>query len=353
MDKLKIQISLEHMVGMLSDQAGIRYVRIEPRPLGNGKYADATQVRIVDDNKDKMAEVSVPFGKDVLVAGLKATHFFKRVNQLRNEFIVFSIIIAGLGVFFSWLLYRYQEAHVNHVQRFERRLAAEKEDAALGRASSTITHEIRNPLNAISMGLQRLQIEAKEIDDEHRVLISNLMIAVKRTNSIITGLHRYASPLIHHDRKVNPDSVVNHILELYRQPCVTASIAIDYKPEFHQTITADSGLLEEAVENLIKNAIEAQPNGVDIEIRLFQQGSALVLSIENSGFDLPEKEAEKILEPYFTTKTRGSGLGLSISARIIRAHGGWMKVIVPIPGRVRINLFLPFERNDHENSRGG
>jgi signal transduction histidine kinase len=352
-DKLKEQISLDHMLGMLSAQAGIRYVRIEPRPLGHRKSAETTQVRIVDENKDKVAEVSVPFGKDVLVVGLKATHFFERVNQLRNEFVVFSIIIVALGVFFSWLLYRYQEAHVNHVQKFERRLAAEKEDAALGRASSTITHEIRNPLNAISMGLQRLEIEADEIDDEHRVLISNLMTAVKRTNSIITGLHRYASPLIPHPQKVNPDSVVNHILTLYRQQCVNASIAINYKPEFHQTITADSGLLEEAVENLIKNAIEAQANGGEIEIRLFRQDSDLVLSIENSGFDLSEKEAEKILEPYFTTKTRGSGLGLSIAARIIRAHGGRMEVLVPTPGQVRINLFLPIERNDHENSRGG
>ncbi len=352
-DKLKEQISLDHMLGMLSAQAGIRYVRIETGPLAHGKSGAATQVRIVDDNKDKVAEVIVPLGQDVLVAGLTATHFFKRVNQLRNEFIIFSIIIACLGVFSSWLLYRYQVSYVNHVRRFERRLAAEKEDAALGRASSTITHEIRNPLNAIGMGLQRLQIEADELDDEHRGLISNLLIAVKRTNSIITGLHRYASPLVPHPQKVNPDSVVNHILTLYRQPCINASITIHYKPEYHQTITADSDLLEEAVENLIKNAIEAQPNGGDIGIRLFQQGVDLVLSIENSGFDLPENEAEKILEPYFTTKTRGSGLGLSISARIIRAHGGWMKVLVPIPGRVRINLFLPIERNYHEHSRGG
>ena len=351
-DILKDQISLDHMLGLLSDQAGIRYVRIEPGPLTHRNSGTVAEVRIVDVNKEKIAEVSVPFGKDFLVAGLKATHFFKRMKQLRTEFILFSIIIAGLGIFFSWLLYRYQDAHVNHVKRYERRLAAEKEDAALGRASSTITHEIRNPLNAISMGLQRLQMEADELDDEHRVLISNLLIAVGRTNSIISGLHRYASPLVPHLQKVNPDSVVNHILTLYRQPCEKASVTIHYKPQYHQIIMADSHLLEEAVENLIKNAIEAQPNGGDIEIRLFQQGSALVISFENSGFDLSEKEAEKILEPYFTTKTRGSGLGLSISARIIRAHGGQMEVLVPNPGRLRINLFLPIERKYHENSRG-
>ena len=216
------------------------------------------------------------------------------MDQLRNEFIIFSIIIAGLGIFFSWLLYRYQNAHVIHVRRFERRLAAEKEDAALGRASSNITHEIRNPLNAISMGLQRLQIEADEIDNEHHVLISNMLKAVQRTNSIITGLHRYKSPLVPRRQKVSPDSVVDHILTLYRPSCTHSSIAIDYTPEFHQTITADFDLIEEVVENLIKNAIEAQPTGGDIKIRLFKQGADLVLSIENSGFDLSEDEASDI-----------------------------------------------------------
>ncbi len=351
-DELKEQGNLDHMLDMLSGMSCFRYVRIETAPLAYRKSEAATKVRIVVDNKDKIAEIRVPLETDDLVAGFTAIHFFKRVNQLQNEFIIFSIIIAGLGAFFTWVLYRYQTAHLNQVQRFERRLAVEKEDASLGRASATITHEIRNPLNAISMGLQRLEIEADELENEHRTLISNLQKAVQRTDNIITGLRRYGKTLVPRPQKVRPDSVVDHILTLYRQSCTNNSITIHYKPEYHRTITADFDLLEEVVENLIKNAIEAQPTGGDIEIRLFQQGTDLVFSIENSGFDLPEDKALNILEPYFTTKTRGSGLGLSISARIIRAHGGRMEIRVPGPGRVRINIFLPIERDDYENSRG-
>lgn len=204
-------------LGKKKGMGGRRHIETDPLTYKNSKAG--TKVKIIEDSRDKIAEVRVPLDQDVLVAGLEATHFFKRVNQLRNEFIVFSIIIADPGALFTWVLYRYQTAHLDQVQRFERRLAVEKEDAALGRASATITHEIRNPLNAISMGLQRLEIEADELDDEHRTLISNLRKAVQRTDNIITGLRRYANPLVPRPQKVRPDSVVDHILTLYRQPC--------------------------------------------------------------------------------------------------------------------------------------
>ena len=350
-NKLKEQVGLEHLLDMFSSLAGIRYIRIETGHSSNTKSGMSSEIRIVDYNKDKVAEVRIPLGQDVLVTGLRTTHFFKRVNRLRNEFIIFSIIIAGLGTFFSWLLYRYQITHLNQVQKIERQLALEKEDASLGRASATITHEIRNPLNAISMGLQRLQIEADELNSEHQVLISNLLKAVQRTNSIITGLHRYTKPITPRPQKVRLDSIIEHILSLYQRSCINASIRIDYKPEYHQTIIADSDLMEEVVENLIKNSIEAQPNGGYIKIRLFKQSTDLILSVENSGSVLSEGEAEQILAPYFTTKIRGTGIGLSIVKRIISGHAGRMEVLIPGSGQVQINIFLPIKRDYHENSR--
>ncbi len=351
-DELKNQVDLNHMLSILSGQPGIRYVHLDQKRLSDNNPGPLSNVKMIENKNGRIAEVRVPLGDDVLVVGLEAISFFKRVNQLRYEFIVFSIIIAGLGAFFTWVLYRYQMAHLAQAQKFERRLAAEQEDAALGRASATITHEIRNPLNAISMGLQRLGLEADEMNDEHRDLVLNLQKAVQRTDNIINGLRRYCTPLVPRLENVRIDSIIDHILALYRQACTDNSISINYHPEYQQTIAADFNLLEEVFENLVKNAIEAQPDGGDIEIRLYKKSPDLVISIENGGFDLSSDEADKIYKPYFTTKTRGSGLGLSISARIIRAHGGRMELQVPDAGRLRINIFLPVERDDHENSRG-
>ena len=349
-DKLKEQIALPKLLDMLAGLADILYVRIEKRHVKNAGDVKDLEVRFVDNIKGKIAEARLFVGSDALIVGLNASKFFIRVNQLRTEFVIFSIIIAILGAFFSWLLYRYQVAHLNQLRSFERRLAREKEDASLGRASAAITHEIRNPLNAIGMGLQRLQIEAGELDDEYKILITNLLKAVQRTNGIIAELRRFSRPLVPRMKKIRPDLIIEHILSLYQQACKNLSLSLDYRPEYHGTVIADSGLMEEVVENIIKNAVEAQPDGGYIKVRLFQQGAEVVLSIENRGFKLPKEDAEQILNPYFTTKMRGSGLGLAIAVRIINAHEGRLEVRNPKQDVIQINLFLPIERKNYENS---
>ncbi len=342
-EKLQEQVSLPYLLETLTGLAGIRYVRIEKGSSDHKNRITRPQVTIIGDNADRLAEARVSIGNDILLVGLEARLFFVRIKHLRNEFFVFSVIIALLGIFFSWFLYRYQNAYLEQVRTFERRLAREQEDATLGRASATITHEIRNPLNAISMGLQRLQIEADELTGEHQELVSTILKAVHRTNGIITDLRRYVGPFTPRGQVISPDSVINGILALYSKQCNDCSIAIIYKADYTGTVTGDNDLLEVVIGNLIKNAVEAQPDGGFLKIRTFRQGIYLVLSFENSGADLTDEDAERILEPYFTTKTRGSGLGLAIVRRIVHAHGGRLEILVPAPGLLRIVIYLPLK----------
>ncbi len=87
------------------------------------------------------------------------------------------------------------------------------------------------------------------------------------------------------------------------------------------------GMFNGVVENLLKNAVEAQPDGGFLHLELERQNHEIVLKVRNGGFSLPTNQAECILEPYFTTKaTTGSGLGLPIAQRIVQAHGGHIEV---------------------------
>ncbi|MBI9089366.1 MAG: GHKL domain-containing protein [Desulfobacterium sp.] len=335
------QIGLLHLLEMLPGTGGIRYIRMEkPASPSPGSITEPI-IRIYAKKADKIAEARLSLGDDILVIGMDAKQFLIRVDQLWKEFIVFSTILILSGVFFSWLLLRNQRAYLNEVQNFERRLAKETEDASLGRASASITHEIRNPLNAISMGLQRLQLEGDELNEEHRELVANLLKAVKRTDGIISGLRRFAGPVKPLLTRVYPDSVIRHILLLYKEEYSKRGITVEYRPDYTGTVSADLALLEEAMENLIKNAIEAQPDGGDIFLGLSRKENAIVISIANNGFSLSEDDTKKILQPYFTTKTRGSGLGLAIVSRIIRGHGGHLKIQVKKPGRLKIDLSIP------------
>ncbi len=340
-EKLNKEISLSRLLQFLSNLPGIRYVHLEKQNNPPGISQKIPDISIVNKDGDQIARARLNLDNGILIVEFEARHYFARINQLKTEFVVFSFIIITIGIFFSWILHRYQQAFFVQMRNFERRLAREKEDAALGRAAATIAHEIRNPLNAISMGLQRLKIEADGLHDEDKTLITTILKAVKRTDDIITELRHYSMPVMPKLEKINPDSVFRHVLALYKEPFDTASIKVKYDSFYKQDIAGDLRLIEQMAENLIKNAMEAQPEGGYIHIKLSVKKRNLIISVENGGFNLENKDAQKILEPYFTTKTRGSGLGMSVINRIVRAHGGNMEILTPKPGIIKIIIFLP------------
>jgi len=344
-EKLHEQVSLPRLLNTLSRLAGITYVRLEAPPCKNAccsnpKMSCIPEVMLINAPDRKVAEARLPFREDVLVVALDAAYFFVRISQLRNELFVFSAILAMLGIFFSWLLHRHQTAYLKRIRDVERELAREREDAALGRAAAAITHEIRNPLNAISMGLQRLQIEADDLSEEYQELVATMLKAVQRTNSIVTNIRRYAGPLKLRLQPVRLSAVISHILSLYRQKCEENGIEIRYDIRYEGTIDGDSELLEQVGENLIKNSIEAQPEGGCLSVIVDREGSEAILSVENSGLDLSAEEVSRIFEPYFTSKARGTGLGLAIVRRIIRAHKGRVEAEVPDAGVLRIRVYF-------------
>lgn len=356
-DELKEQLGLQRLFETISGFGGINYVKMEHGVSKNRnnetsktREEKAPEIRLIDKNgTNGVAEVRFPLGSNTLVTGLATERFLYREKQLWHEFFLFSIIIAMAGAFFTWMLHKKETAWFNQIRKYEQRLAREKEDTSLGRASASITHEVRNPLNAISMGLQRLNMEACELEEEHRDIILNLLQAVKRTDRIIAELKKYSGKIVPANENIMLEPLLKHIIALYHDQCRKTLIEVDFKSNFHKEIIGDRDLLEQSFENLIKNGIEAQPHGGYIKIRIMPyrgdaqgnaQGNARIF-FENKGFKFAPHEAEKILEPYFTTKTRGTGLGLAMVSKIIHAHGGNIKIKVPESDLLRVELMLP------------
>jgi two-component system sensor histidine kinase HydH len=226
-------------------------------------------------------------------------------------------------------------------RRYERQLSKEREDAVLGRAAATIAHEVRNPLNALAMGLQRLQIEAEELRSEHRQILDLMLNSVHRANGIIETLLCYTRPPSPKKQLLNLGVMVQELLLLYQAQCDELGIDVRQTIAFADPVFGDPGLLRQVVENLIRNAIEAQREGGYLEVELKGRSQDIVLSFRNTGFPLPPDEVEHIFEPYFTTKAQGTGLGASIARRIVMAHGGRMEVHTKGGGEVEISVCLP------------
>jgi signal transduction histidine kinase len=343
-ERLREETGLPRLLKELSLLPGIDYVRVQSAVGLKSSDKEAFGVELINRDGQQFARARLLMDDGrLLVVGVEAVHFFKRLRQLWTEFFLFSVLIALSGALVSWILYRYQSTYLERVHRLESRLAREREDAALGRASATIAHEIRNPLNAISMGLQRLQMEAEELSEPHRELVGNLLQAVSRTDGIVTGLKRYAQPLQPRRENVDMAALVKAIVDPYRQVCERTGIRLSFQPRFRGTVSADAQLLSQAIENLVKNAIEAQPWGGFIDIELYRDRGAMVICVENGGFSLDPGETSRMPEPYFTTKVNGSGLGLALVTRIMRAHGGRVNIRVPREKVLRIELTLPME----------
>ncbi len=340
-EELQAPVALPRLIKAISSLPGIGYIR-EVREAGD-VAPDVSTLSAVFVTRDaaRFAEVRFPIHSGTLAVGLKAEPLFRHIGAMWRDFVVFNVLLALSGGLLSWLLYRQQTRHVNEVRSFEQDLSRIREEAALGRAAAAIAHEVRNPLNALAMGLQRLRMEATELTAEHRELLSVMKDSIRRTDGIVGGLLRYARPREPVFGPVRLDAIADKILTLYQEPMAAAGIELTYDPGGRYEIEADRDLIEQVVENLIKNAVEAQPEGGRIRIALEHGDGEVIFAVENGGFDLDPEERHGILEPYYTTKTRGTGLGLAIASRIVRAHGGRMDVAVPRPGEVRITFALP------------
>lgn len=280
-------------------------------------------------------------GQEV-VFGFDTRRYRERIRTIWQSFILYASFFAGFGLLLTFVLYRLQQQHIADITRYERELAREQEDAALGRAAATIAHEVRNPLNAIGLGLQRIDMEA-ELAGEHKALLAAMTKAMERTNIIVAGLLRYARPIAPKYTPVNVDKLLAQQLLLREPQCAAEKIKVEFSPCFEGEISADGDLLSQLFDNIIKNGIEAQPQGGGLKVTSSRREEGLQVTFENDGF-VNSDDISRLAEPYFTGKTRGSGLGLAVCAKIVDYHQGTLSFLEERKGVLTVRIWLPLDR---------
>lgn len=327
-EKMRHELDIPTVLTNIKQIKGINDVKL----LSSDKYYNpnnSNQIlssNIVNLKYEMTAEVTVATEIGRLVVSIDAIPLKERIKRQWIMFFWGALALFLTGSLLSWLLYKQHMKHIVKTQEYERLLAARREDASLGRAASAIAHEIRNPLNAISMGLQRLKREATHLTEEQQKLIKISLDALKRTNSSITGLLNYSKPFNPEPEQVDVSNIIQDMLILYADTLQNKKIELQCHALPFITVFADKHLISQVIDNLIKNAIEAMPEGGYLKIETYSQEKMFHVIITNNG-NLPTlKQLEQLLEPYFSTKTKGTGLGLAICNRIITAHGGLMEL---------------------------
>jgi len=328
-ERLQQQMQIPQLLETLNQLSGVEQLRIETTQQAQKHQLAANERQIT-------------LGENTVTLVIESDILAHREALLWQQFWLFSLFLALVAVLFSWVLQRYQNLHTQKLLQLQQQLAHQREDALLGRAAAAISHEIRNPLNAISMGLQRLQLEKTNLNKGHQSLIEAMLNAVTRSNGIITGLQRFAQHLKPELQLVDVSKQIHSVLALYTIVAQEQKVIIATTME-QLNWEVDPELFGLIMENLIKNALEAQPWGGYINIVLQRYPDYLLLQIENgSSADI---DLEQCLAPYYTTKTRGTGLGLAMVKKIVLAHGGGLNLEQPDDNCFLVQISLPVKVN--------
>jgi PAS domain S-box-containing protein len=209
---------------------------------------------------------------------------------------------------------------VTHVQRLQQELVASQSLAAVGELAATVAHEIKNPLAGISGAIQILA-EGTSPADPRRSIMKEILDQIERLDRTVRDLLHFARPAVPSKEDVDLGDSVQRAWTLLAAQPAAAGIRFTVEGAAGVRVGADPQLLHQVWVNLFQNAVEAMPRGGDLSVRVRDRAPAVV-EVTDTGGGIDPEQVEKIFKPFFTTKTRGTGLGLPITRKIVQAHGG-------------------------------
>ena len=227
--------------------------------------------------------------------------------------------------------------------------------AALGAMMAEITHEIRNPLVSIGGFTRRLAKKLQHSEDKKYIDI--ILSEVSRLEGIIHDNLSYIKEVSLQLADTDVNALILEILTLYEDELAQRRISVETKLDpVMPLLKIDAPQIKQAVINILKNAMEAMENGGTLSIKTCVLDDTHEAAIEfgDTGPGVSAKTMHNIFNPYYTTKPRGTGLGLPITNRIIKAHKGKIDLKNKETGGAVFTIKLPFLRqNDESYQRAG
>jgi len=338
------------ILGARGEQPALQEMSAQERELLTGVIAVANQSVKLGEREHLM--VMAPLTLEGRPAGVVRVGFERdRMDQAleRNRHFLFLsmgfIVLAGL--FSLWFVFQNQKRHLARMEEMRKRLEQSERLSSLGQLAAGVAHEIRNPLNAISMASQRLQREylpcEEDKSQEFGHLTGVIRDEIRRLNVIIEEFLTFSRSRRLELRDFSLTEVIEKLVRLLGEEARARGVSLTLKMEQNVLmVPMDVDKLQQALINIIKNAMEsiAGEGAVDIVVER-QAGERAVIRISDTGSGLTPEEVEKIFNPDYTTKEKGLGLGLTIAHEIIRSHGGTIRVQSNVGRGTTFEVVLP------------
>jgi signal transduction histidine kinase len=219
---------------------------------------------------------------------------------------------------------------VTKMREFEKEREEAERLAFLGNLVANFAHEIKNPLNGLSIATQRLSTEFPSKDAEYIRIVSTVKKEIESLNKTLNDFLSLARPRLKQQAEFVLSELVYETLDIVREQIKQHRIKLKEKINKDIKITGNKEDLKRALLNVVLNAVEALAHVTDhareLSVELAQRNKDVVIRIADNGPGMDEEEKKRIFTPYFTTKKQGTGLGLFIAQKIIKDHRGTVTV---------------------------
>lgn len=230
--------------------------------------------------------------------------------------------ISGLITTFNALVHRLNEAHAVLHDLHQKQLEHADRLATTGEMAASMAHEIRNPLAGVLGALQVIDADLPDTNPKKPIVLE-MMVQMERMNLAVNDLLTYARPAPPKYDTADLNGIIERTLSILNSQIVKRNIGVDAALDRAlPALTADKKLLQQLLWNLILNALQAMEPGGRLGVSTSARNGSAIVTICDTGRGIPEGDRMNVFKPFFTTKHQGTGLGLTISRRIVEQHGG-------------------------------
>jgi len=251
--------------------------------------------------------------------------------------------VGQLGRQFNEMIQQLDENRLEIEELHQREMARAEHLATLGELAAGLAHEIRNPLAGIA-GVVDIMGKELPASSASRAVIGEVHREILHIQAILNDLLSYARPRPPNFHFADLNTTVEQAVELSRQQVRTKPIQVKFEPNASLPLVEhDPALIQQVILNLLLNGIQAISATGEVRVALQQDHNSVIVQVSDTGRGISAEALPRIFKPFFTTRSEGTGLGLSLANSIVQSHGGRIDV-TSIPGRgSQFKVFLPVQ----------
>ena len=351
--EIRLRIGLQILIAYLENEKVIRYISFlndqlriiadsEPSRVGmieeKQEYLDslnagANYFSRINDEMDVIHPIFFFKGqKGVFHFSFPITQINKIMENTIKNVIFFNSWVMILAIIIVSVILKLQQIYSKKMDAMHRKISENQKLVSLANLAAGVAHEVRNPLNSISITIQRLQLEFKpenKDDVEEYVRFTDLMKnEVNRINRIITDFLGFSKPFEPENSMFSIDEFLEESLELFQGEADKKEVAVIKKFNTkNEMFNGDKKKLTQVLVNLLHNSLDASNKNSSIVIKSeISREKDWKFIVQDFGKGLAKEKLHRVFDIYFTTKENGTGLGLYISRKIVQAHKGTLEL---------------------------